>query len=112
MSILNIATEKNIEFEVKMHESYLLELGNRVVGLIGFMPDRQHIGAMHISSVAIDLQRQGQGLFFPLLLTSLKLSSFHATRMFTGVTTTMRLIEAAKKYGLTSIGVSLVKFQK
>jgi hypothetical protein len=90
---------------------YLLEKDQRIVGLVGFMIDTKHVGAMHISSIAIELELQGQGLFFPLILSSLRLSPFRDIDMLTGMTTTTRLIEAARKYGVTSMGVSLVKFQ-
>ncbi|MCX6128403.1 MAG: hypothetical protein NTX25_04980, partial [Proteobacteria bacterium] len=52
---------------------YLLLKNGKLVGLIGFMPDQNRQGSIHISSVSIELASQGMGLFWPFLLASLRL---------------------------------------
>jgi hypothetical protein len=88
---------------------YLLLKDEKIVGLIGFMPNQHRIGAVHISSVAIELASQGKGLFLPLLLASLRFIP-NVDRV-TGVTTTTRLLDAAHRYNVPLIGVSLVRFE-
>lgn len=90
---------------------YLLVEDGSVVGLIGFMPDRNRANAVHISSAAITLAKQGQGLFLPMLLISLKISDFKHYQRCTGVTTTLRLIEAAKRYSAELLGISLSRME-
>ena len=87
---------------------YLLLKNEKLIGLIGFMPDQNLVGAVHISSVSIELASQGKGLFLPLLLAGLRFVP-NADRV-TGVTTTTRLLDAANRYSVPLIGVSLVRF--
>lgn len=87
---------------------YLLLKNEKLMGLIGFMPDQHRIGAVHISSVSIELASQGKGLFFPFLLASLRFIP-NVDRV-TGVTTTTRILDAANRYDVPLIGVSLVRF--
>jgi hypothetical protein len=86
---------------------FILRREQEMVGLVGLMLDRDRADAVHISSVAISLEFQGQGLFFPLILTALQKSRFASAQMLTGVTTTSRLIEAARRYEVGVLGVSL-----
>jgi hypothetical protein len=88
---------------------YLLMRREEVVGLVGFMPDQQREGAVHISSVSIDLSLQGNGLFFPFLLSCLNDAPFAKYRQVTGVTTTERLLSLANKYSIDLLGLSLCK---
>jgi hypothetical protein len=86
---------------------FLLRHGNRLVGLVGFMPDQERENAVHISSVALALPQQGTGLFFPLTLNALEISQYASAKKLTGVTTTKRLLDAAQKYSFEVLGLSL-----
>ncbi len=87
---------------------YLLRHNAKIRGVIGFKPDKERTEAVHISSVSIDLGFQGRGLFFPFLFESLRQSRFAESKVITGVTTTARLIKAAKRYGVGVLGLSFV----
>ncbi|MEY4630793.1 MAG: hypothetical protein RIQ81_913 [Pseudomonadota bacterium] len=86
---------------------YLMWRDNKLSGLVGLRADKKRADAVHISSVAIALELQGRGLFFPMVMTTLAQSKFSKRKILTGVTTTTKLIHAAEKHGAALLGVSM-----
>lgn len=87
--------------------AFVLGAEEKIVGLVGFMPDKEHSDSVHISSIALSLALQGKGLFFSLILNALELSAYASFPRLTGVTTTTRLLQAAKKYNAKVLGQTL-----
>jgi hypothetical protein len=85
---------------------FLLTIDDKIVGVLGLMPDRDHAGAVHVSSVSIATDQQGLGLFFPFLASALECIAGDWTAV-TGTTTTRRVIAMAEKYSFRIIGVSV-----
>jgi hypothetical protein len=88
---------------------FVLMDGPQLLGVAAFMNNQKNDTCAHISSIGLALNLQGNGLFFPFLLTAFKMSPFRNRRYLNGVTTTKRLIAAAEKYGAETIGYSLTK---
>lgn len=86
---------------------YLLLDCQKIVGILGFLPDSDRSETVHISSVAIALAYQRRGLFFPFLIQGLNELDTKKYKSVSGVTTTTKLIAVAEKYGVELLGLSL-----
>ena len=87
--------------------AFKLVKNNLIVGTIGFMPCENQKNELQISSFSIATNSQGQGLFFPFLIECLSLEKYKTFQLFSGMTTTDRLISAAKKYSTRPTSVSM-----
>ncbi len=111
---VNFDTEQAVESMRRYYRRAASEIGvyvltrqDQIIGILGFIPDRERTKTVHISSVAISIAYQRQGLFFPFLLRCLSMLDPSKYEMVTGVTSTARLIDLAKRYSVDLVGLSL-----
>jgi hypothetical protein len=115
-SRVNFDTEASIESMKQYYRRvsaeqgvFVLQFQEKIIGVVGFMRSSQDNAAVQVSSVGLNLDHQGQGLFFPFIYQALLMSPFKHVKTLTGVTTTTRLIAASEKHKAKISGRLLIR---
>ena len=115
-SRVNFDTEASIESMKQYYRRvsadqgvFVLQFQEKIIGVVGFMRSSQDNAAVQVSSVGLNLDHQGKGLFFPFIYQALLMSPFKNQKTLTGVTTTRRLIAASEKHKAKILGQLLTR---